>query len=360
MAKSSLSNIQEFISSDCFGPFWIGMDVHKRTYHIALLRGDGQYRTFAVSADSIAIASMFKKWEIEVAAVAYEAGPTGFGLARALMDQRIKVIVAAPSRIPRASSPSAKTDRLDCIKLARMAKGGIVSSIAIPSPEEEAKRSLSRRREQISQDLRRTKQRIKSLLLFFEIKEPQGLERWSKKGIAELAALSLPDGLRYTLDNLLLDLDHLTVSRDALDIQLKHLLSSDETDKKAMQAMQTVPGVGFVTASKFRTEIFKPHRFKKGRQITGMIGLAPLVKQSGESNPKARLIPVGKTSLRSTLIQAAWVWIQKDPGARRKYNKLKARSGVAQKAIVGVARKLSIILWRLCIELRPYRPEPVK
>lgn len=359
MAKVSLSKIQEFLASDCFGPFWLGIDVHKKNYHIAILRGDGKHWTFVVSAGSQAAAKMIKNWDVEIAGVVFEAGPTGFGLAQALMDQSIKVIVAAPSRIPRSSSPTAKTDRLDCIKLAQMAKGGMISSIAIPSPDEEAKRSLSRRRDQISGDIRSTKQRIKSLLLYYEIQEPNGLSGWSKKSIKELHSLKLPEAVRYTLDSLLLNLEHLLTSQQALDQQLEHILERDDDDKKAMKAMQSVPGVGFVTASKFRTEIFNPQRFKKGKELAGLVGLAPFVKQSGESKTLGRLMPVGKTSLRSILVQAAWVWIQKDPGARQRYNKLKSRSGLAQKAIVGVARKLCLILWRLCIEQRPYIPQKI-
>ena len=48
-----------------------------------------------------------------------------------------------------------------------------------------------------------------------------------------------------------------------------------------------------------------------------------------------------------------------DPGAREFYNRILARCGVAQKAITAVARKLAIIMWRLCLEQRPYRPNLV-
>jgi transposase len=357
MARYSLSKISEFVQGNCAARFWIGMDVHKKTIHVALLRDDGQSKTFVSSADSESLAKTITGWNIPIESVVYEAGPTGFGLARALMNENIKVVVAAPSRIPRSASRTAKTDRLDCLKLAKLAKGGMVKSIAIPSPEQEAVRGLSRRRDQISQDIRRTKQRIKSLLLYHEIKEPPGLANWSKKSLKALESLRLNEGTRYQLDSLLMNLEHLQISREAVDQQLSHLLEENHNHSKAMKSMQSVPGVGFVTACKFRTEIFNPQRFKKAKEVTALVGLAPVVRQSGGSKPTGKLIPVGKNALRSVLVQAAWSWIQKDAGAKQIYNNIRLNTGLAQKAIVAVARKLCIILWRLCVELRSYRPQ---
>jgi hypothetical protein len=60
--------------------------------------------------------------------------------------------------------------------------------------------------------------------------------------------------------------------------------------------------------------------------------------------------------LRSLLIEAAWMWRTKDAKAGEVYNKLLSKTGIAQKAITALARRLAIILWRLSIEQRPYRP----
>ncbi|NDV17800.1 transposase, partial [Pseudodesulfovibrio sp. JC047] len=64
---------------------------------------------------------------------------------------------------------------------------------------------------------------------------------------------------------------------------------------------------------------------------------------------KGRLRPVGQRRLRSLLIEAAWIWKQKDEWARGFYNRIYSQSGVAQKAIAALARKLAALLWKLSL-----------
>jgi len=149
MAKFSLSKLRTFAKGFEGDLFSIGLDVHKRSYHIALRRADNQTITWVSPANSECVADQIEDLGIKVDCIAYEAGPTGFGLARFLDRAGHKVIVAAPSRIPRPTTSGAKTDRLDCIKLAEYAAKGMLKSIAVLSEELEAERSLARRRHQL-------------------------------------------------------------------------------------------------------------------------------------------------------------------------------------------------------------------
>jgi transposase len=79
--------------------------------------------------------------------VAYEAGPTGYGLARELTARRVECVVAAPSKIPRASGDRVKTDRRDAELLARLLLAGKLHAVRVPGNEEEALRDLVRARE---------------------------------------------------------------------------------------------------------------------------------------------------------------------------------------------------------------------
>ena len=124
--------------------------------------------------------------------------------------------------------------------------------------------------------------------------------------------------------------------------------------KDVMANLQTVPGVGPLVAMAFRLELFSPERFLNTEQVASYLGLAPMAWQSGESSGSNRLRPVGQRMLRALLVEAAWVFKRKDPRARALYNKLMARHNVKQKAIVAVARKLAVMLWRLCLENRAY------
>ena len=111
-------------------------------------------------------------------------------------------------------------------------------------------------------------------------------------------------------------------------------------------------------ANTFALELFRPKRFSRSEQVASYLGLAPIVRQSGESIRGGRISPAGQKRLKSLLGEAAWMWKAKDPGANAIYGKLLSRTGVSQKAIIGLAHKMAVILWRLIMEQRPYRPDP--
>jgi len=354
MVKKSIAKLDRFAA--CIGaePVWVGVDVHKRDYHVALRSDSGLSETFVCPGKPAVFLGSLLKLGLKLALVAYEAGPTGHTLARALEESGLPVMEVAPSKILRPVSPGAKTDRLDCLKLAKYAAKGMLKPIAIPSVEEEADRSLIRRRYKVVESLRRVKQRIKSMLLNHGFEEPDGLEGWSKKAVSELERIGLPGQAKRTMESNLRELRFFQKELARIDKELKRLAGLKRHRAKA-SALRTIPGVGPVAAMSFCLEVFNPGRFRRAEEIASYLGLAPTVRQSGQGKTKGRIIPTGQKRLRSTLIEAAWTWKRYDPQAREMYNRLLARSGVTQKAICAVARKLAIIMWRLCLEQRPYR-----
>jgi transposase len=97
--------------------------------------------------------------------VAYEAGPTGFGLARHLTSQGIECLVAAPSRLQRPCGDRVKTDVRDARHLARLLHLDQIVAINVPSVEREAARDLVRARDAVRGDLMRARHRLSKLLL---------------------------------------------------------------------------------------------------------------------------------------------------------------------------------------------------
>jgi transposase len=97
--------------------------------------------------------------------VAYEAGPTGFGLARALADAQIDCVVAAPSKLIRPAGDRVKTDARDAAHLARLLRLGEITAVTVPEAEVEAVRDLVRAREDARSDLMRVRHRLSKLLL---------------------------------------------------------------------------------------------------------------------------------------------------------------------------------------------------
>lgn len=115
MAKSNVASLNKFVEQFSGHEFWSGVDVHKRSYHIAIYRVDGEVRTFVCPACPVRLFRKFQSLNVTIAGPAYEVGHNGFSLARTIQSADIRVIVAAPSRISRPVLCCTKTDRLDCI-----------------------------------------------------------------------------------------------------------------------------------------------------------------------------------------------------------------------------------------------------
>jgi transposase len=173
-------------------------------------------------ADPIVLAQQLSAISQRISLIVYEAGPTGYCLERVLKANGYKVAVVAPSRIPRPVTNQAKTDKLDCLKLAEYAVKGMIEAITTPTEQESAERSVLRRRNQLVDSTRKTKQRIKSFLLFHGIEEEYGL-RYPNKFLHHLHGIIFA----YIIDDLLLNVVHgLTPSCFSSLIVDKKLLQS--------------------------------------------------------------------------------------------------------------------------------------
>jgi transposase len=169
---------------------WVGVDVHKRSYSVSLLSENGVMHNFRIPADNQTLLNMFSSRAIKITCLLYEAGPTGFTLARTCQAAGAPVMVVAANRIPRPAALSAKTDAIDSLKLVTLAAKGMLIPIAIPTEEQEAKRGLMRRRNQLVKSIRNAKLRIKALMLCHGLAEPSGLRYWSKSGKEQLVSRS--------------------------------------------------------------------------------------------------------------------------------------------------------------------------
>jgi len=353
MDKKRISKLESFFAASVGKKVWAGVDVHKRSYSVALLREDGSTVERKTVADNLQLIEQISNKGMLLQSVTFEAGPTGFSLARCCIQKGIPAIVTAPSRIVRPVSPMAKTDRLDCRKLAVLTAKDMVKSIAIPTEDEEALRALERRRHQLADDRREVKQRIRSFLLFHGIEEPCVLEHWSNSGIEQLEKVSLHPILKEVLKDMVDDLRQVIIRISEIEkLLIEH---TTKIHQHRQVCLQSVPGVGPLIASSFLAELFRPDRFKRGEEVTSYLGLAPTVRQSGERSPRGRLHPTGHGKLRALLIEAAWIWKSRDKGVQEYYTRILSHTGLAQKAITAVARKLALVLWRLACELRLYR-----
>ena len=189
--------LARFVESVGDDPVFVGVDVHKHSYSVALFcAADGQIETWNCPADEAGLVEQLKGLGCRIEHVVYETGPTGFSLCRALRDAGFNASVAAGSRIPRGATASAKSDRIDATKLAIYVARGLLRSVAIPSAEEEGYRALVRRRKRVAEALAKLKQKIKGFLLATGVAEPPSCERWMLRAADDLAALPLGPGHR--------------------------------------------------------------------------------------------------------------------------------------------------------------------
>src|SRR6266446_6965676 len=142
----------------------VGLDLHARSVVAGVIDvGSGEVRSLRVPPGSEATVAWLGSLRSRVRVV-YEAGPTGYGLARACAGAGISCVVAARSRI-RAAADRVKTDRRDAERLARLLRLGEITPVRVPEPQEEAARDLVRAREDARGDLMRARHRLSKLLL---------------------------------------------------------------------------------------------------------------------------------------------------------------------------------------------------
>lgn len=332
---------------------YIGIDAHKDSYNIGIWLNDAPAIDYTMPANNKKLIKDIEKIRPAIKNIVYEAGPTGYTLARELQKQDIPVQVIAPAITPRPATKQTKTDRLDCRKLAQYAAKGLLRPVAIPTKQQEADRQLTRMRAHIVDKLKRIKIQIKSFLLQHGIEQPAGLKNWSREAVNSLKKINLNECLRFSLDLMLEQLEFLKNKLKEVESKLKELFEQKRHNKK-IELMQTHPGVGPVVAGVFRTEIFNPKRFKDKAQIAKYIGLSPQITQSGQSMREGPIIKTGRAQLRSTLIQAAWIWVAKDPAAKRIYRRLLVNTAQPNKAIVAMARRLAVNLWKISCNNHAY------
>src|SRR5438270_6245063 len=168
----------------------VGLDVHAAKIVAAVLDAEtGELQFFAMTAD-IGRTVGFCGALPRPVRVAYEAGPTGYGLARELARRGVDCLVAAPSKIPRASGDRVKTDRRDAEHLVRLLLAGKLHPVRVPGPEEEALRDLVRAREAVRVDLMRCRHRLSKLLLRHGIRFDDG-RAWTERHRRWLATVEL-------------------------------------------------------------------------------------------------------------------------------------------------------------------------
>jgi transposase len=283
----------------------VGLDVHATKVVAAVLDGEtGQLQTFAMSGDAAGVAGFCAGLPRPVR-VAYEAGPTGYGLARELAKRGVECVVAAPSKIPRASGDRVKTDRRDAEHLVRLLLAGKLHAVRVPGAEEEALRDLVRARDAVRMDLMRCRHRLSKLLLRHGIRFEDG-NAWTQRHRDWLATVTLDwPAAQTTLLDARGAIDALAHRRDGLEREILAMIPASAWTVQVGR-LRCLRGVDTLTAVGLCAEIGDFERFAKAEQLMSYIGLVPCESTTGQQRRLGAITKTGSGHARRLLVEAAW------------------------------------------------------
>ncbi len=283
----------------------VGLDVHAAKVVAAVLDAEsGELRTFRMNGD-VGEAAGFCGGLPRPVRAAYEAGPTGYGLARELAKRRVQCIVAAPSKIPRASGDRVKTDRRDAELLVRLLLAGKLHAVRVPGPEEEALRDLVRARESVRVDLMRCRHRLSKLLLRHGIRFDDG-PAWTQRHRDWLAQVALQwPAAQATLLDCQGAIDALCHRRERLEREIVALLPSSPWTVQVGR-LRCLRGVDTLTAVGLCAEVGDFERFARAEQLMSYVGLVPCESTTGQQRRLGSITKTGSGHARRLLIEAAW------------------------------------------------------
>ena len=207
--------------------------------------------------------------------MAYEAGPTGFGLSRSLNAAGIRCEVVAPSKLQRPSGDRVKTDAKDAVHLARLLRLDEITAVAVPSVEQEAARDLVRAREDARGDLMRARHRLSKLLLRQGYVYSGGQawtgahDVWLRHTGAQLDAAATRTTFESDYDAVL----SVKARRDRLDVLIEQMAADCEFTP-VLRRLGCLRGIGTLTGFALAVEVGDWDRFT-GKTIGSFIGLVP-------------------------------------------------------------------------------------
>ena len=282
----------------------VGLDVHARSVVAAAIDGvTGEVFRARLTPAYEDVVGWVRRLPGPSAA-AYEAGPTGFGLARALAAASIRCEVAAPSKLQRPAGDRVKTDARDAMHLARLLRLDEVVSVRVPTLEQEAARDLVRAREDVRGDLMRARHRVSKLLLRQGLVYSGG-QAWTGTHDVWLRGQCFE---RYGV-RLAFDADYETVllaaaRRDRLDAAIE-AMAADSEFTPVVRRLSCLRGVSTLTAFALAVEVGNWDRFT-GATIGSYLGLVPSESSSGPSRVQGSITKTGNTHARRLLVEAAW------------------------------------------------------
>lgn len=322
---------------------YAGIDVHKKSWSVTLLVDEQEHKTFNQPPSADALHTYLNKhFPGAEYYSAYEAGLSGYGHHRRLLELGIDNLVINPSDVPTTNKDKAgKTDKIDSRKIARGLRNGSLTGIYVFNESGQDLRSYARMRHNMQKDLRRAKQRIKVFLNFNTISIPTHLDddNWSKAYEAWLT-----DSVKFATENARQAFSYMLSNYQYQKQQVRQISKElrayfRKYHKQDYYLLRTIPGIGPLSAIAIISELGDINRFSNSNKLSSYVGLLPLTSNSGDTERVRGMSYRCNNYLRTILVEASWQAIRKDP-AMLLYYKKHAAKGNGKRAIVKVAAKL--------------------
>jgi len=304
-----------------------------------------------------------EKWSLPAGVrivVSYEAGQDAFWIYRALRARHVECYVVDPASIPvERHKRRAKTDRLDAIKLVINLRAWLrgerdrMHVVHVPSPQDEASRQLMRDRGQLQKEVLQHRDRMRKLLVTLgcwdDVDRKAFAGRLARDEVRCHDGAPLPPELR---ERLLRECERLALAEQqlaALEKTRQASLPAPARDRS--DHLARLKGIGEVGASRLTLELFW-RQFHNRRELGACVGLVPQPYDSGESQVDQGISKQGNRRVRALLVEMAWSWLryQPDSALTQWFNQRTQGTGPNRRArriaIVAVARRLAIALWR--------------
>ena len=367
--------------------YYIGLDVHKESVSIAYaIGGDREEATYFGECGGSnlsverALRKLAKKLGVKLRElkVCYEAGPTGYVLARRLQTLGVECTVMSPHKREGEKKERVKTDRRDARKIARNFRNGDIVKVRIPPVLDEAVRDVCRARTDASEDLIRAKQRLNAFLLRNGYRY-SGKSRWTPAHMSYLRELVLPEASqKIVLEEYLQAIDACNERVERLCAKMKELLTQWEWEP-VVRALMACRGFQEVAAMTLIAELGDLRRFPHPRKLMGFLGLVPgiystatkrrlnSITKCGNSHARWMLVECSQHYRKSPKVSAQLTRRQQGQSKEIKalswrmqnrlhsrYVKLRMRGKQENKVIVAIAREMCAFLWELQNRIAPH------